>query len=437
MSKPPFVSLITVNWNGINFLKDWVPSVMDLNYPAYEVIVVDNGSTDGSVAYLEANYPNIQLIKNKTNRAFAGGNNDGIRKVLREGKSKYVALINNDTKVHKNWLKELVETDKNTENVGAVGSKLLFYMPFVQLKLKTSTSKPESDPRQLGVGLWNSPAFQNVNYEKQIWGEGFYPQEYYGEDELRWTQSEATVSIPIEKSEDSILSLTLQGHHHNQKVGIYIGDNKLNTITVNAQRRNYQVKIDKNILEKHRHDVIQNAGSTFNTKEFEGGDRGMYEIDRGQYDKVEEVDNLCGASMLIPVKVLKASGLFDEYFFMYYEDTDLCQRIKKSGYRLMYNPRSLVRHIHTGSSKEWSPFFVYHVERNRIANAIKNANVMTIIYLVIRIKKIWLTHTIKTIRDPKDSINKSKFSIYTKVLINLLLNCPQLLLKRFKFIKIT
>ena len=65
-------------------------------------------------------------------------------------------------------------------------------------------------------------------------------------------------------------------------------------------------------------------------------------------------------------------GGFDERFFMYYEDTDLSYRIKKLGKKIMYCPTSVVRHIHTGSSTEWSPFFVYHVYRNKLLFIKKN-----------------------------------------------------------------
>ncbi|MNO40323.1 N-acetylglucosaminyl-diphospho-decaprenol L-rhamnosyltransferase [compost metagenome] len=65
-------------------------------------------------------------------------------------------------------------------------------------------------------------------------------------------------------------------------------------------------------------------------------------------------------------------GGFDERFFMYYEDTDLSYRIKKLGFKLYFCPTAVVRHIHTGSSQEWSPFFVYHIYRNKLLFIFKN-----------------------------------------------------------------
>jgi hypothetical protein len=70
--------------------------------------------------------------------------------------------------------------------------------------------------------------------------------------------------------------------------------------------------------------------------------------------------------------MLEDVGLFDEDFFMYYEDTDLSLRAQSRGWKILYAPHAIIRHIHCGSSQEWSPFFVYHVDRNRLAMLFKN-----------------------------------------------------------------
>lgn len=67
-------------------------------------------------------------------------------------------------------------------------------------------------------------------------------------------------------------------------------------------------------------------------------------------------------------------GKFDDRFFMYYEDTDLSYRIKKNGGKILFCPDSIVRHIHTGSSTEWSPFFTYQVYRNKLLFVYKNGS---------------------------------------------------------------
>jgi GT2 family glycosyltransferase len=78
-------------------------------------------------------------------------------------------------------------------------------------------------------------------------------------------------------------------------------------------------------------------------------------------------------------------GGFDERFFMYYEDVDLSWRMRRNGLHIVFEPRSVVRHIHAGSSGEWSPSFRYHVTRNYRLNGFKNARVPQLLVLTIRL----------------------------------------------------
>jgi len=81
----PFVSIIVLNWNGKHHLNECLDSLLSLDYPRYKVVVVDNGSKDGSVEFVEFHYPNIHLIRNEKNLGFAEGNNVGIRFALSQG----------------------------------------------------------------------------------------------------------------------------------------------------------------------------------------------------------------------------------------------------------------------------------------------------------------------------------------------------------------
>jgi GT2 family glycosyltransferase len=117
---------------------------------------------------------------------------------------------------------------------------------------------------------------------------------------------------------------------------------------------------------------IQNAGSLLLT-DGSGADRGFHERDKGQYQVREEVFGACGAAALYRREMLEDVGHFDETFFNYYEDTDLNWRMRLRGWRVLYEPEALVHHVHTGSSGEWSPFFTYHVDRNRLFMLLKNA----------------------------------------------------------------
>lgn len=115
--------IVVANWNGKDLIKKCLDSLQQQSYSA-EIVVVDNGSVDGSVELIEKEYPEIHLIKEGKNHGFAGGVNIGIRYAM-EKKADAVALFNNDAVAEKDWLKQLVSTlDKNTK-IGIVTGKLM------------------------------------------------------------------------------------------------------------------------------------------------------------------------------------------------------------------------------------------------------------------------------------------------------------------------
>lgn len=119
---PPLVSLVIVNWNGLHFLPECWAALRAQTYAPVEIIVVDNGSTDGSLGWLAAQTPAPQVIRNATNRGFAAANNQGIR--LAQGQ--YVALLNNDAYPEPGWLAALVAAAEADPQVGLVGSLMVF-----------------------------------------------------------------------------------------------------------------------------------------------------------------------------------------------------------------------------------------------------------------------------------------------------------------------
>jgi hypothetical protein len=119
-------------------------------------------------------------------------------------------------------------------------------------------------------------------------------------------------------------------------------------------------------------DVINNVGSNLFAGGF-GGDRGFLEIDHGQYDEPAEVFAWCGGAVLLRRDYLDDVGLFDERFFLYYEDTDLSWRGRRRGWRYLYEPTAVVRHHHASSSGVGSPTFRYYTERNRLLMLAKSA----------------------------------------------------------------
>jgi hypothetical protein len=103
----PSVRVIIVNWNGLDHLTQCLPSLMATRFTPFKVTVIDNGSTDGSLPWLQENYPGLELVALDRNRGFAMANNIGLRKALAGG-ADYAVLLNNDTRVDPDWLTELV-----------------------------------------------------------------------------------------------------------------------------------------------------------------------------------------------------------------------------------------------------------------------------------------------------------------------------------------
>jgi len=97
------VSIIIVNWNGRQHLEACLSAVAAQQGVAFETILVDNGSTDGSVEFVRDRFPWVRLVTLPENRGFAGGNNAGVR----EARGEYVALLNNDTAADPTWLRAL------------------------------------------------------------------------------------------------------------------------------------------------------------------------------------------------------------------------------------------------------------------------------------------------------------------------------------------
>jgi GT2 family glycosyltransferase len=125
---PARVGIVILNWNGHDVLQDCLRSIFALGYPCFQVIVVDNGSTDVTTEMLERDYPNVLRIENKVNLGFAAGNNQGIRLALERG-NEYVLVLNNDTILDPDCLTRLVERAQSDSRIAAISPKIYFAQP--------------------------------------------------------------------------------------------------------------------------------------------------------------------------------------------------------------------------------------------------------------------------------------------------------------------
>jgi GT2 family glycosyltransferase len=249
----PLVSIIILNYNGGEMFLNCLRSVLKTEYPSYEVVVVDNGSTDGSIDVAEQMFSRVRCIKNNRNLGFCVGNNMGIK----ETRGEYIVLLNNDTVVSQNWLIKLME-----------------------------------EVIKIGTGFFNP----------------------------------------------KILLMD------NPKIIDSVGNN------------------------------LQLAGF--------GLPRGLGEIDKGQYNRVEEVAYANGTCLLVARNVIEKIGMLDPVFFAYNEDVDWCWRGRMFGIKSYYVSSAVVYHKWGASWGRVNKKKFYFLERNRIITILKNYSKRSLILLI-------------------------------------------------------
>jgi GT2 family glycosyltransferase len=127
-SSVPLVAYVVVLWNNKSLIDQCVESILAQEYAKKQVILVDNNSSDDSVAYIKERYPDVTLVESNVNTGFTGGNNLGIKEALQRSNTKYVALINSDATLESNWTTTLVEFMETKHNVAMTqGTTFDFY----------------------------------------------------------------------------------------------------------------------------------------------------------------------------------------------------------------------------------------------------------------------------------------------------------------------
>lgn len=117
------VSVVVLNWNGKPHLRGCLQSLRRQEIRETEVILVDNGSRDGSVAFVKKSFPEVRVIENRSNLGFCAGNNVGIR----AARGRLIALLNNDTEVSRRWLKSLKDAAASHPKAGLFASRMLIF----------------------------------------------------------------------------------------------------------------------------------------------------------------------------------------------------------------------------------------------------------------------------------------------------------------------
>lgn len=261
--------IILLNFNGEEDTIECLESLQKLNNNGFNIktIVVDNAS-DKKFEIRDKKFENdTKVLRSEVNLGFSGGNNLGIEYALKNN-ADYILILNNDTVVDKDLVKELLSVAEGDKNIGVTVPKIYFAKGCEYHKARYKTE-------ELGKVLW------------------------YTGGEMDW----------------------------------------------------------KNIIGYHR---------------------GVDEVDHGQYDTVSETQFATGNCMLIKREVLEKVGVFNDDYFLYYEDSDLNMRVKRAGYRILYVPTAIEWHKNASSTGGAGSILQdYYIARNRMLFGMKYASLRT------------------------------------------------------------
>ena len=121
--KKPEVAIVILNWNGLEFLRKFLPFVIQSTYENKRIVVADNNSTDDSVRFVRLHYPDVEIIENADNKGFAAGYNTALKQV----QSDYYVLLNSDVEVTPGWIEPVITLMENDAKIAACQPKILSY----------------------------------------------------------------------------------------------------------------------------------------------------------------------------------------------------------------------------------------------------------------------------------------------------------------------
>ena len=171
----PSVSIIILNWNGLQDSLECLDSLHHISYSNYRVVVVDNGSRGNEAGLLREKHGDyVHVIENGENHGFAEGNNIGMRYALAEHDPDYILLLNNDTVVEPDFLDALVDVAEGDPSVGMVGPKVCFHRE--PGKLQSAGGRVNwwtGEPKLIGWGEEDSSQFDGTEEVDWVLGCAF------------------------------------------------------------------------------------------------------------------------------------------------------------------------------------------------------------------------------------------------------------------------
>ena len=395
MTEPQRVRAVVLNYNGGDLTLDCLRRLRATEWPAdrFQVVLVDNASSDGVVDTARAEWPDVRIIESDRNLGFAGGCNLALRDL---DDVDAVALVNSDVLVEPGWLAPPARALGHNPMVGAACPKILFAPRFREVELRSGTRRPgRGDRRRLGVRVSGARAKGADVWRDTQLVEGFWGPEHGAPPEsgYQWTSGRAVVRVPVRESTPAA------------ECELRLASDGLTRVSARSGRREVELEVGVEPrwhtvpLDGRPFDVINNVGIVLAGDGY-GADRGYLERDHGQYETPESVFAWSGGAVLLTARYLAEVGLFDEQLFLYYEDVDLSWRGREHGWRYRYVPESVVRHVHSASTVEGSPRFDYYNERNRLLTLTRHADRRTVAKALARYLLVTGSYTRRDIVSP-------------------------------------
>jgi O-antigen biosynthesis protein len=411
-----------LNYKGAGLTIRCLEHLSKLEWPAdrLEIVVVDNASGDDSLRRIRDAFPDVRVVVSEVNRGFAGGCNLAIKSM---GQVDFVALLNNDAFVEPGWLTPLIDALLDDPTAGAACSKILFDTTYVDFEIDSPAFQlPGTDMRQLGVRVSSVKVGGEERIQRCHFPDGFWPREAAAQNELyqRWTDGRGVLRVPIDRREIPTVCSIRVAAEKTKSITISAGDHSLET-EVHSRLECVELDVDCTPF-----DMINNAGLELVSSRY-AADRGIYQPDRGQLDRPDQVFAWCGCSVVLARSYLDDVGLFDESLFLYYEDFDLSWRGRTLGWTYAYVPTSVVRHSHAATTGEHSDLFNFYVERNRLLVLTKNGAFATAVDEVVKVGwRVWAFVR----QDMQNRALSSHTKIHAKALGSFIIHAPMALLKR-------
>ncbi len=352
------VRLVVLNHDGGALLERCFDALGAVDWPAdeLELVLVDNASSDGSVEAVVESHPQVRVIRSPTNTGFPANNLalDDLHGV------RYVGLVNNDAFVEPGWVRAMVDALDADVGLGAATGRLVFAPRFLDVQIDGSQVRI-TGLRVDGVDRWRGA---------QVVGAASGPDPDERGGVSYETSGPSTLRVPVDHAHpadevDVVVEVRLHGAEPRQ--ASLDGGRGVRTVEVGTTPAWFELPVGG-----RTYDVVHNAGGVVFDDGY-GADRGFLEVDAGQFDEAVEVFSWCGGGVLLRPSYLQQVGLFEETFFLYYEDTDLSWRGRAAGWRYEYVPGAIARHVHSASSGVGSALFMHYTERNRLLMLARNA----------------------------------------------------------------